>query len=59
MPDNKDKKGAADRARVAAEQQYEVSYFAKKHGITPDEARRIIHLAGPSRAKADAAATRH
>ena len=59
MTDNKTDRGAQDRARVSGEEQYEVAYFAKKHGISTDEARRIIQEAGPSRAKADAAVGRH
>lgn len=58
MADDKANQGQQDRSRVAAEQQYEVSYFADKHGITLDEAREIIRKAGPSRADADAAANR-
>ena len=58
MADDKTKTGAADRSRVAAEEQYEVSYFAGKHGIPADVARKIIKDAGNSRAKADAAAQR-
>ena len=56
MCDDKSNRGAQDRSRVAQEQQYEVSYFARKHGLSPDEAQRIIGEAGPSRDKADAAA---
>lgn len=42
-----------DRKLVASEEQYEVSYFAKKHGITAAKAREILERAGPSRRKAD------
>jgi len=59
MPDNKSDRGPQDRARVSGEEQYEVSYFAKKHGISAEEARRIIAQAGPSREKADSLAKRH
>ena len=58
MGDDKNNQGRQDRSRVAAEQQYEVSYFADKHGITLEEARAIIKKAGPSRPDADAAANR-
>ena len=58
MPDDKSQRGGPDRGRVSGEEQYEVAYFAKKHGIEIDEARRIIENAGPSREKADAAAER-
>jgi hypothetical protein len=56
MADDKTNQGQPDRSRVAAEQQYEVSYFADKHGITLEQARYIIRKAGTSRADADAAA---
>src|SRR3954469_4608561 len=52
--DDKAKRGKADRSRVAASEPYEVSYFARKHGITADEARAIIREAGPSREAANA-----
>lgn len=55
MADNKNDRGAPDRSRVASEQQYEIGYFAEKHGISVGQAREILDLAGPSREKADAA----
>lgn len=58
MGDNKDLTGGQDRARVAADQQCELSYFAGKHGISTDEARDIIARAGNSREKADELAER-
>ena len=58
MPDDKSKTGGQDRARVAAEQPYEVAYFAEKHSISRAEAERIIRANGPSRTKCDAAAKR-
>lgn len=54
MSDNKTITGGQDRERVSAEQQYELRYFADKHGISADEAKRIIKEAGNSREKADA-----
>lgn len=56
MADDTSKRGGPDRERVAASQQHEVAHFAKKHGISLEEARRIIHMAGPSREAADKAA---
>ncbi len=58
MSDDKSKTGAGDRARVAATEAYEVSFFARKHGITSDQARELIHHHGNDRAKLDAAAER-
>jgi len=45
-----------DRKLVASEEQYEVAYFAKKHGISTDRAKEILARAGRSREKADALA---
>lgn len=56
MPDSKADAGARDRARIFAEQQYELAYFASRHALSLDQARRIIAMAGPSRDKADALA---
>lgn len=56
MPDDKTKPGPFDRRRVAADQGYEVSYFARKHGISTDQARDLIGRIGNDRDKLDAAA---
>ena len=53
-----DKRGAADRARVAASQPCELAYFAKKHGITQAQARALIKKHGNMRKTLDAAAKR-
>jgi hypothetical protein len=58
MPDDKSQRGGPDRSRVSGEEQYEVRHFAEKHGLSIDEARRIIEEAGPNRWEADAAAER-
>ena len=54
--DDKRKRGKSDRGRVAANEPYEVRYFARKHGITAAEARAILKEAGPGRAAANALA---
>ena len=56
MADDKTKTGKADRSRVAAGEGYEVSYFARKHGITAEQARELIARIGNDRAQLDAAA---
>jgi hypothetical protein len=56
MADNTANRGSRDRGRVAAGQGYELSYFARKHGITQDQARQLIARIGNDRAKLDAAA---
>jgi Protein of unknown function (DUF3606) len=38
-----------DRGRVAGGEGYEVEYFARKHGITPEQARQLIKEHGNSR----------
>jgi hypothetical protein len=42
-----------DRRRVAKGEAYEVSYFARKHGLTAGQTREIIGKAGGSREKAN------
>jgi hypothetical protein len=56
MADNKQMQDGRDRAKVNAEEQYEVAYFAQKHGFSASKAREILERAGPSRKAADAAA---
>jgi hypothetical protein len=56
MADDKTKRGSADRARVAADQEYEIERFAVKHGLTIEEARALIARVGNNREKLDEAA---
>jgi hypothetical protein len=56
MPDNKIKRGKADRSRVAGNEGYEVNYFANKHGITREQARGLIKKVGNNRDKLNRAA---
>lgn len=56
MADNPSNRGSCDRSRVAAGQGYELRYFARKHGITTDQARQLIAKVGNDRAKLNAAA---
>ena len=56
MADDKSKRGNVDRRRVAGGEGYEVSYFAKKHGITKDQAEGLIKRIGNDRNKLNAAA---
>jgi len=58
MSDDKTDRGAQDRARVSGDEPYEVEYFARKHGITAEQARQLIREVGNSREKLDAAAER-
>lgn len=45
-----------DPKLIASKQQYEVSYFARKHRISAADAREILQRAGRSREKANEAA---
>jgi hypothetical protein len=50
------KKGGPDRKHVEGRQGYEVNELAKKHGISNDQASRLIRQLGNDREKLDAAA---
>jgi hypothetical protein len=56
MPDDKSKIGEPDRRRVSADQDYEVSQLAQKHGLTQQQARELIARVGNDREKLDQAA---
>ncbi len=56
MSDDKTMVGGRDRSRVAGGQDYELVDFARKHGISPDQARSVIERFGNDREKLDAAA---
>ncbi|MDB5690223.1 MAG: hypothetical protein JWL91_2099 [Sphingomonas bacterium] len=56
MADDKSKIGAEDRRTVAGDEAYEVSYFAKRHGITVAQVRELMAAHGNDRAALDAAA---
>jgi len=56
MSDDKANRGGADRGRVAGGEEYEVEYFARKHGISVAQAEELIREHGNSREKLDAAA---
>jgi hypothetical protein len=58
MADNKTKRGGSDRKRVAGGEGYEVSYFARKHKISAEQARTLIARIGNDREKLNAAASK-
>ncbi|WP_068875352.1 MULTISPECIES: DUF3606 domain-containing protein [unclassified Phenylobacterium] len=58
MADNKQDVREPDRSRVSGSEGYEVQYFAEKHGISMDQARKLIERHGNDRAALDAAAER-
>jgi len=56
MPDDKTKHDKRDTSRVAANEDYEVEYFAKRHGITKEQTLELIRQHGNDRATLNAAA---
>jgi hypothetical protein len=56
MSDDKKARGAADRRMVSKSEGYEVAYFARKHGITAEQTRKLIDKIGNDRAKLNKAA---
>ncbi|MGN6486325.1 MAG: DUF3606 domain-containing protein [Devosia sp.] len=58
MADDKNKVGKQDRDRVSLGEDYEVADFARKHGMSAAEARKVIAGSGPMREDAEAAARR-
>lgn len=58
MADNKAKRGAADRKKVSKSEGYEVSYFARKHGITKEQTIKLIDKIGNDREKLNKAAAK-
>ncbi|HEX3944936.1 MAG TPA: DUF3606 domain-containing protein [Rhizomicrobium sp.] len=58
MPDNHKKRGGRDRATVAGNESYEVSYFALKHQIALGQARTLIERIGNNRKNLNAAASK-
>ena len=47
MPDDKTNVGEPDRSRVSADQDYEVSQLAEKHGLSPTQIRELIACVAP------------
>ena len=58
MADNKTKRDGRDRSQVAGNEGYEVSYFARKHGISAQQARDLMARVGTDREKLNAAAAK-
>ena len=56
MADDLNDRGSRDRDRVSAGEGYELEYFARKHGISQDQAKQLIATFGNDRAKLDAEA---
>jgi hypothetical protein len=58
MADDKNNRGAQDRAQVAGGEDYEVDYFAGKHGLTREQAQDLISRHGNNREVLDREAER-
>jgi len=58
MPDDNHKRGASDRRTVAAGEAHEVAYFAKKNGISKEQALELIKRFGNGRKTLDAEAAK-
>ena len=56
MSDDKNNVGGQDRSRVSGSDEYEVRYFADKHGISIEQAEQLIARHGNNREELDAAA---
>ena len=56
MADDTKQRGAQDRTRVAGDQEYEVRYFAERHGISQEQAQELIDRHGNNREELDRAA---
>ena len=54
MPDNKKKRGGADRGLIAVSEPYEVAYWSKKFKITPAKLKAAVQKVGHSAKKVDA-----
>ena len=48
MADDKSKKGPQDRSRISLNEDYEVRYWCKKFGVTPDKLREAVEKVGNS-----------
>jgi hypothetical protein len=55
MADNKQNVGEPDRSRLSGSEDYEVRYFADKHGISMDQAHALIRQHGSNRESLDQA----
>ena len=56
MSDDKTKQDGRDRSRVAGNEEYEVRYFAERHGLSQQQAQQLIERHGNDREALDRAA---
>jgi Protein of unknown function (DUF3606) len=50
MSDDPKKKAAQDRSRISTSEDYEVRYWSKKFGVSPDELKAAVKIVGSSAA---------
>jgi hypothetical protein len=48
MPDDKTNRGPQDRARINIHEPYEVRYWTKALGVTPEQLRQLVQQHGVS-----------
>ena len=53
MPDDLSNAGGQDRKRINLEQDFELSDWAKKFGVSPDELRRAVEAVGDEAVKVE------
>jgi hypothetical protein len=53
VSDNKQKVGGADRRRIDVNEDYELSDWAKKFGVTKDQLKEAVQAAGTDAAKVE------
>ena len=58
MADDLRKEDSRERSRVSGSEDYEVRYFAEKHGLAPAETLKLIREHGGNRAAMEAALTK-
>jgi len=42
MPDDKTKRGPADRSRINVNEPYELDYWSKEFDLTPEQLRQLV-----------------
>ena len=48
MADNKQDRGQQDRSRIDVNEDYELRYWTKELGVSPDELKSAVQKVGPS-----------
>ena len=48
MSDDRSKRGQQDRSRIDVNEDYELRYWSKELGVSPDELKSAVQKVGPS-----------